>query len=300
MEKAVGGKVRAGAHQSGHGCREQRKRRSALHRGWHGAAHRQSHRSAARRRPAGTRGLRQGAGKPARTAYALRARQCGPACATRTCGSPISPAACPGPPTTWRCSTRPSGSLSLQGWITLSNQSGTTFRECAHAARRGRSCDITRFGRGRGMAGASSRRRRRTPGTESTDRSKLSDYYLYPIAAAAPRSPTIRPSRSASSESSDVKASKGYEVTFIGIPVQRRARLPRRCASASRTPSRAACGEPLPAGVVRVYARDSRGQPQFIGEDHVGPYQRRLGHRAAHRRCLRRHRHAHAAADHAR
>ena len=29
-------------------------------------------------------------------------------------------------------------------------------------------------------------------------------------------------------------------------------------------------GEQLPAGVVRVYARDARGQPQFIGEDHIG------------------------------
>ena len=32
----------------------------------------------------------------------------------------------------------------------------------------------------------------------------------------------------------------------------------------------AGLGEPLPSGVVRVYARDSRGQPQFIGEDGVG------------------------------
>ena len=32
----------------------------------------------------------------------------------------------------------------------------------------------------------------------------------------------------------------------------------------------AGLGEPLPAGVVRVYARDSRGQPQFIGEDRIG------------------------------
>jgi hypothetical protein len=29
-------------------------------------------------------------------------------------------------------------------------------------------------------------------------------------------------------------------------------------------------GEALPSGVVRVYTRDSKGQPQFIGEDHIG------------------------------
>ncbi len=29
-------------------------------------------------------------------------------------------------------------------------------------------------------------------------------------------------------------------------------------------------GEQLPGGVVRVYARDTQGQPQFVGEDHIG------------------------------
>jgi hypothetical protein len=32
----------------------------------------------------------------------------------------------------------------------------------------------------------------------------------------------------------------------------------------------AGMGEQLPSGVVRVYVRDSRGQPQFVGEDHIG------------------------------
>jgi hypothetical protein len=29
-------------------------------------------------------------------------------------------------------------------------------------------------------------------------------------------------------------------------------------------------GDQLPSGVVRVYARDARGQPQFVGEDRIG------------------------------
>ena len=32
----------------------------------------------------------------------------------------------------------------------------------------------------------------------------------------------------------------------------------------------AGLGDALPSGVVRVYSRDARGQPQFIGEDHIG------------------------------
>jgi hypothetical protein len=32
----------------------------------------------------------------------------------------------------------------------------------------------------------------------------------------------------------------------------------------------AGMGEQLPSGVVRIYMRDARGQPQFVGEDHIG------------------------------
>ena len=32
----------------------------------------------------------------------------------------------------------------------------------------------------------------------------------------------------------------------------------------------AGLGDALPSGIVRVYMRDARGQPQFVGEDHIG------------------------------
>src|SRR6185503_3523151 len=70
-------------------------------------------------------------------------------------------------------------------------------------------------------------------------------------------------------ESQNVKAGKGYEATFRRLessdePVSAQVRV--RFSNSKE----AGLGAQLPAGVVRVYARDSRGQPQFIGEDHVG------------------------------
>jgi hypothetical protein len=158
------------------------------------------------------------------------------------------------------------GSLSLQGWITLSNKSGTSFANARTQLVAGdlRISDSEQDWYGRRMKQTAPS----TPGTESTDRSKLSDYYLYPIQQLT----TVANNQTKQVsflESSDVKASKGYEVTFSGfqssdegVAAQVRVRFSNSQSGGLR--------EQLPAGVVRVYARDSRGQPQFIGEDHVG------------------------------
>jgi hypothetical protein len=66
-----------------------------------------------------------------------------------------------------------------------------------------------------------------------------------------------------------VKASKAYEQSFYGFtslaePVSADVRV--RFANSKS----AGLGEQLPSGVVRVYARDARGQPQFVGEDRIG------------------------------
>jgi hypothetical protein len=158
------------------------------------------------------------------------------------------------------------GSLSLQGWITLSNKSGTSFANARTQLVAGdmRISDSEQDWYGRRMK----QKAPITSGTESTDRSKLSDYYLYPIQQLT----TVANNQTKQVsflESSDVKASKGYEVTFSefqssdeGVAAQVRVRFSNSQSGGLR--------EQLPAGVVRVYARDSRGQPQFIGEDHVG------------------------------
>src|SRR5690606_21555904 len=65
-----------------------------------------------------------------------------------------------------------------------------------------------------------------------------------------------------------VAANKGYEQTFFLLstfpPMSADVRVRFSNSRAS------GLGEPLPGGVIRVYARDARGQPQFIGEDRIG------------------------------
>ena len=47
-------------------------------------------------------------------------------------------------------------------------------------------------------------------------------------------------------------------------------------------------GDALPAGTVRVYQRDARGNPQFVGESRDRPHADGLGTRPRHRRGVRR------------
>jgi hypothetical protein len=158
------------------------------------------------------------------------------------------------------------GQLAMQGWITLSNDSGTGFVN-ARAQLVAGNLHVTDAT----DPGASYRPdtvTRRAAGTESGPPPQLGDYYVYPL----PHPTTIANNQKkqvAFLESSDVKASKGYEISFSGFASQddpESAQVRVRFSN-----SRAGgLGRQLPGGVVRVYARDSKGQPQFIGEDRIG------------------------------
>jgi len=157
------------------------------------------------------------------------------------------------------------GEMALQGWITLSNQSGTGFSNARTQLVAG---DINLSDSDDPWYGYRLGNAQRTAGSESRSRPRVADYYLYPI--GHPTTLANNQSKQVSFlESSNVKAGKGYEITFADFgssdepyPAQVRVRFANSKA--------AGLGEPLPSGVVRVYARDSRGQPQFIGEDGVG------------------------------
>jgi hypothetical protein len=162
------------------------------------------------------------------------------------------------------------GVTSMQGWVTLQNQSGTSFTNARVQLiagdlnlSTGEEAWWQRVSPGRRPFGA-----QRSGGMESSDRERLADYYVYPIAEAT----TIANSQTKqiSFLSADrVKASKGYEQVFYGFqssdtpyPADVRVRF-----SNSKA---AGLGEQMPSGVVRVYVRDARGQPQFVGEDRIG------------------------------
>jgi hypothetical protein len=159
----------------------------------------------------------------------------------------------------------PRGRLSMQGWITLSNNSGTGFANARAQLVAGNlhltDTELNPFNRGNPAT-------RRAAGTESGSQPQIGDYYLYPL--AHPTSIANNQKKQVGFlESDDVKATKGYEISFaqFGSGDDPQSAQVRVRFSNSKA---AGLGAQLPAGVVRVYARDSKGQPQFIGEDRIG------------------------------
>jgi hypothetical protein len=155
------------------------------------------------------------------------------------------------------------GVLALQGWITLANQSGTGFSN-ARAQLVAGDINLTSGD----TPGYMAERARRAAGTEENARQRIADYYIYPL--ATPTTIANNQTKQVSFlESTDARATKGYEASFHAFqsleePTAAEVRV--RFANSKS----GGLGEPLPAGVVRVYARDASGQPQFIGEDRIG------------------------------
>jgi hypothetical protein len=161
------------------------------------------------------------------------------------------------------------GEVSLQGWITLNNQSGTSFENARVQLVAG---DINVVnGEDEWWQRYNVRRQttaRRAGGTEGPTRQQLADYYVYPIAQLTTLA-NNQTKQVSFLTAEHVKASKGYEQSFYGFesrdtPVSAEVRV--RFANSKA----GGLGDELPSGIVRVYARDNRGQPQFVGEDRVG------------------------------
>lgn len=164
----------------------------------------------------------------------------------------------------------PQGNVALQGWITLRNDSGTTF---ANASAQLVAGDVNVVGSEaewwqlydfrRGRQGSL-----RAAGVEGSAREQLADYYVYPLAEAT----TIANQQTKQVSflrAERVRADRGYEQTFYSFasdpePISAEVRV--RFSNSQA----AGLGEQLPSGVVRVYARDARGNPQFVGEDRIG------------------------------
>jgi hypothetical protein len=163
----------------------------------------------------------------------------------------------------------PQGNVALQGWITLRNTSGTTF---ADATARLVAGDINVVGSEAEWWQMYNFRRvpgvRIRGGVETSTREQLADYYVYPLAERT----TIADNQTKQVSfltADNVSASRGYEQTFYGfesLPEPLSAEVRVRFANSAA----GGLGDQLPSGVVRVYARDARGQPQFVGEDRIG------------------------------
>lgn len=155
------------------------------------------------------------------------------------------------------------GRIDVQGWITLTNNSGTPFvnaNTLLVAGAVGGNDDGNGPRRSPGPI--------RNPGTETSDRERLGDFYLYPLAERT----TIANHQTKQVSFLDVHntpAARVYEYrnAWLGTseqPVSANTVL--RFSSARGQ----GLGDALPAGTVRVYQRDARGNPQFVGESPIG------------------------------
>ena len=154
------------------------------------------------------------------------------------------------------------GTIDMQGWVTLSNNTGTTFHNADTVLVAG---NPMRGGRGIRSFGSSSLA---IAGTETADRERLGDFYLYPISGRT----TVANAQTKQVSFLDVQAVPARKVYEYFVGWQQTDGNPRNVSSAiSFSSSRdQGLGDALPAGTVRFYQRDASGTPQFIGENGVG------------------------------
>lgn len=152
------------------------------------------------------------------------------------------------------------GAIDMQGWVTLTNNTGTTFHNANTLLIAGSP------GQGSGRRSSGSKLVR--PGTESANREQVGDFYLYPINART----TIANAQTKQVSFLDVQGVPAQRVYARTVNWMQNDRSPQPVSSSlSFATSRAAgLGDALPSGTVRFYQRDSQGTPQFIGESRIG------------------------------
>jgi len=154
------------------------------------------------------------------------------------------------------------GKMDVQGWVTLANTTGTNFANANLMLVAGSPGQTQRnYGRPAPVPGNS-------PGTESANRERLGDYYVYPLA----RRTTVANAQQKQVSFLDVAGSPAskayfYRNDWLGATEEAASFSTVLRFSTSRG---GGLGDALPAGTVRVYMRDTRGVPQFIGESAIG------------------------------
>lgn len=161
------------------------------------------------------------------------------------------------------------GTIDVQGWVTLANNSGTTYENAKTVLVAGNPRMLGQSGEnyrrpynpgdGEGMVEA---------GTESGTRERLGDYYLYPLGERT----TIANLQTKQVSFLDVHgapAQHGYEIRFGWMQTSE---SPISAATVYQfsNSAKGGLGDQLPAGIVRFYIKDARGQAQFIGENAIG------------------------------
>ena len=163
--------------------------------------------------------------------------------------------------------------MDVQGWITLTNNSGTPYVNASTLLVAGA---VGQAGNGYAYRGGYPMPPPPPPpppggmvrpGTETAGRERIGDFYLYPL----PERTTIADKQTKQVSFLDVQgtpATRAYEyrngwLTTSDQPISANTIL--RFSSARNQ----GLGDALPAGTIRVYQRDARGNPQFVGEHRI-------------------------------
>jgi hypothetical protein len=153
--------------------------------------------------------------------------------------------------------------IDVQGWITLTNNTGTSYTNADVVMVAGN----PNQGRGYYYSPPPPPDAVRRAGIETGNRERLGDYYLYPL----PGRTTIANAQTKQVSFLDVQgapATKAYEHRVEWLQTFD---TPQSASTVLKfsNGSGGGLGDQLPSGIVRVYIRDSKGQPQFIGESAI-------------------------------
>jgi hypothetical protein len=152
-------------------------------------------------------------------------------------------------------------SLGLSGWVTLTNNSGTSYKDAKTQLVAGQ-INLSGNDEDYRRRMQALRQREASAGTAAAAQDSLGDYDLFTL----PGRVTIAQNQTKQVSFLDlhgVKADKSYEFAaegFNSYEAPLHADVVVKFNNASR---------PLPAGVVRVYMRDAAGDPKFVGEDDI-------------------------------
>jgi hypothetical protein len=158
--------------------------------------------------------------------------------------------------------------IDVQGWVTLTNSSGVTYDNAQTLLVAGSPAQV-------GGGGSQSNYYRpqqprstlQQAGTESGSRERLGDYYLYPLAERTTIA-NLQTKQVSFLDVHGVPAEHGYEFRNRWLGTAETPQSAKSIYSFS-TSAHAGLGDQLPAGILRFYMRDKRGDPQFIGESRI-------------------------------
>ncbi len=152
--------------------------------------------------------------------------------------------------------------LRLQGWVTLTNTAGTSFKDAMTQLVAG-DINVSDDSENNWQRQQQQRSSSRGGGTGGDTQAQIADYYLYPL----PERVTIADNQTKQvgfiPDLPDVKAKKTYEFRtgeFDSFDQPAHVEVVLQFQNARTA---------LPAGTMRVYMRDQAGEAKFIGENEV-------------------------------